>query len=434
MTLVLARTVTADWSSTVPGVATAHDEYTVTNTHASQVYQGVTLTVIDGQGNASLPSLEGWVEVRITPPGGSPGPWFAIASEGASLPDIAPAEVVGVDIRLLPPVGRPAASYVVAPALDQASVVEVWPPVAPSVWYPSGALELVSLGGVTPDGGGTGITISEALVSSPSGVYGVDGDTTIDTNDGAAAALGAGDEYIARVSLSALGAVTVTKGLKASVGSAVAPAWPAGELALVEVTRKTSAIVAGDLSIIDSSRDGLPAVSGSNVVAKPVRAYLGSRYLRLPSFEEISPADGSYLLSIGAAGWVFGANPAGLVVASVTVAGGTPTIDDDRRPWGAGCVVEADVSGTASTAVPLAVPAGRWWIPPGGVRVTGLAGDGEVEIRHNGASISARNLVLSSGAVSQDHWHGSPVLPGSELYTVSSTGLVARVEITLIPA
>lgn len=98
-------------------------------------------------------------------------------------------------------------------------------------------------------------TAGSWLFNGVEGTDGSGGTLTLNQNDGAAAALVAGEAYIAAISQGASATPTTTKGLKDVAGSALAPSVPLGEqlLGIVKVSYHAGASVIspGDITLSD---------------------------------------------------------------------------------------------------------------------------------------------------------------------------------------
>lgn len=114
------------------------------------------------------------------------------------------------------------------------------------------------------------------------------GSHQLDQNDGAAAALTAGQAYLVTVSQGAAGAPTFTKGLKAAAVSAVAPAAPAGELLMgtvkVRYQAGTTEILNSDITVLAVDGQFRPQLStGLALTINPGRAILSGAFVRRTS-------------------------------------------------------------------------------------------------------------------------------------------------------
>jgi len=164
---------------------------------------------------------------------------------------------------------------------------------------------------------------------------------TLDDLDGAAAALVAGEAYLALFSLAADGTMTTTKGPKGAepLGAGAIPATPAGELAYATIIRNFAAeITAGDITLLSPSWGFALRTDGLNVYAGAGEAIVGARFVRTftESVVAVAPSVDSkvWLLPSGAPdATADGSRPddRALLLAEVTADGSAVTLLTDRR-------------------------------------------------------------------------------------------------------
>lgn len=146
---------------------------------------------------------------------------------------------------------------------------------------------------------------------------------TLNQNDGAAAALTTGQEYIAAISQGASATPSVTKGLRATAGSAVAPDVPNGELLRAIVSVKYGAsgsVIAGaDMSstaILYGRFLGIAPASGLSIDIYPGQALLAN-------FRQIHSKKDTLTLAASATNHVW-LTPAGAFVANTSASQPVP--------------------------------------------------------------------------------------------------------------
>lgn len=152
------------------------------------------------------------------------------------------------------------------------------------------------------------------------------GAVALSQDDGAGATLAAAQEYIAVLTVGANGR-TVTKGAKATAGTAVAPALPAGEKPEATVRVPYGGVIVSSTLHAVSGRCAVSVVSGLTVAVQPGRVSLQGWLAEPSTVQEITVPDGS----IPATG-------------SVTCVAVANLIDGETVPI-AGTVYEFDVAG-----------------------------------------------------------------------------------------
>lgn len=182
---------------------------------------------------------------------------------------------------------------------------------------------------------------------------------TVGLTDGAAAALGAGEVYVALLTLGA-GAVTLTKGLKATLGSEVDPESPAGELPMARIVVPQAGISDSDISITARlgyyglAANGLSIGAGRALVADYLTSHRKPELLPSLAVSSINRVwrarDGSTLVSTTATP----PDPSALLLHTIETDGGGAHVEEiDRRRFLGGRLVE--VVSRIEGALPLAV-------------------------------------------------------------------------------
>ena len=181
------------------------------------------------------------------------------------------------------------------------------------------------------------------------------GAVALSQDDGAGATLAAAQEYVAVLTVGSNGR-TVTKGAKATAGSAVAPALPAGEKPEATVRVPYGGVIVSSTLHAISGRCAVSLVSGLTVAVQPGRVSLPGWLAEPSAVQEITVPDGS----VPATGSVTCVAVANLIDGeTVTIAGKTYEFDVAGNGV-AGGNVAVDVSAltTASevaTALALAI-------------------------------------------------------------------------------
>lgn len=207
------------------------------------------------------------------------------------------------------------------------------------------------------------------------------GDVALSQDDNASAALASGEEYIAVQSVGA-GVRTVTKGAKATAGTAVAPAIPAGDLPEATVRVPYGGVIVSSTLHAVSGRCAVSLVSGLTVAVQPGRVSLPGWLAEPSTVQEITVPDGS----IPATGSVTCVAVADLIDGeTVTIAGKTYEFDVAGNGVGGGNVA-VDVS-AVSTAGEVAA-----------VLTLAIYTEGDVGIGWDGTSASFDLTHLTTGA------------------------------------
>lgn len=159
------------------------------------------------------------------------------------------------------------------------------------------------------------------------------GDVALSQDDYNSAALIAGEEYVAVISANGSGTLTATKGVKATAGAAVTPAYPTGELPCAVVRVPFGGVIVTSTLLAVSRRCLVTDAGGLVVTVQPGRA-VSPGYLATPStVQTLTLADAStvyvYLSPQGVA--ASAAVPTGIPLATVTTAGGDITALSDTR-------------------------------------------------------------------------------------------------------
>lgn len=152
------------------------------------------------------------------------------------------------------------------------------------------------------------------------------GAVALSQDDGAGATLAAAQEYLAVLTVGANGR-TVTKGVKATAGTAIAPTLPAGEKPEATVRVPYGGVIVSSTLHAVSGRCAVSVVSGLTVAVQPGRVSLPGWMAEPSTVQEITLPDGS----VAATG-------------SVTCVAVANLIDGETVPI-AGTVYEFDVAG-----------------------------------------------------------------------------------------
>ncbi len=244
---------------------------------------------------------------------------------------------------------------------------------------------------VTVSGGGRYVHLGRYL-------FVPEGDVALDQNDGAPAALAAGQEYIAVLSLGAAGTVTTTKGVKATAGSAVQPAMPAGELPLAVVRVPYGGVIATSTLLATTGRCLVADTTGLVVSVGPGRAVMpgmlvspgGSQTLTLPD----NTTSTVYLSAAGVANVT-----AGIPLATVVTSGGDISSVTDARHILRGTPIRLKAPGDEAVASNLdwAYIPYPWTIDRGhlscGPAAAGASGNTDVAVKMGGDAVLTIGLT-----------------------------------------
>jgi len=207
---------------------------------------------------------QGWIQCRITGTVNTEDPTFPAfttstrrigANMEIELDDLPPNCGYNFDFSIFAPASiDTAATLVQIIAIDQEnsfalahSVGRMGSGILPE-WRDASRRRIVTGATITASGAAS-VVVSESLQDYDGArVASIESTHTLNQNDGAAAALAAGQSYIAVISINAAGARTATKGVKGT--SPTAPATPAAEIYVGEVTVDHQV---GGTSIIDQA-------------------------------------------------------------------------------------------------------------------------------------------------------------------------------------
>jgi hypothetical protein len=117
------------------------------------------------------------------------------------------------------------------------------------------------------------------------------GDVALDQDDGDAVALAAAQEYVAVLSVGAAVTVTTTKGSLDTAGTAVAPAYPAGELPLAVVRVPFGGVIVTSTLLAVSGRCLVSDAGGLNVTVQPGRCSLPGYFVTPAVVQTLTLAD-----------------------------------------------------------------------------------------------------------------------------------------------
>lgn len=339
-----------------------------------------------------IPPADGaWIQVSI-----DSGPWEDIgAGKHPLLPTLAAAAQVGVDIRQFPPATGAHEDYVY-----YLSAVSSAAPHTPSVAFGSGSGVVLELHDGTAQGwledpqmviGGSTyeVDLSEWLWLAGGALQSIVAITeTFDANDGDAAALGAGEEYVAAV-------VGGASGYEVIKGSKVATPAGVGDRPAVPATKALAGwVVVDNTDIVSVTVDApldffrVKAATGLNVDVGRGLAILDNRSPRRTITQSIAITANStetvWLLPLGGLvktdGTFPSAGPRALPLADVTTDATTVTAVVDRRRWvgtdrhSLPLLVENSAGLAVNDVSPWVIlPDGDWYVLP--VAVATALGD-----------------------------------------------------------
>lgn len=156
------------------------------------------------------------------------------------------------------------------------------------------------------------------------------GDVALSQVDGSAATLSSGEEYVAVLSVTTAGAVTVTKGDLATAGDALQPAYPAGQLLLAVVRVPYGGVIATSTLLAVSGRCAVADAGGLIVTVQPGRATSPGFLVTPATVQSLTLVDDTtnyvYLSEHAVANLV-----AGIPLATVVTAAGDITSVTDTR-------------------------------------------------------------------------------------------------------
>lgn len=199
---------------------------------------------------------------------------------------------------------------------------------------------------------GTGDYVHEGVA-----VTAVDGAVALNQTS-STGALTSGQEYWALLSHGASGAATVTKGARATAGSAVAPSYPAGELPYAAVRVPYGGVIATVTVVAVAGRLSLSDGGGLVVVAQPGRATMPGYLLTPRTVQSITvPNSATTPIYLGPQGTLV--TTGGVYLGTATAAGGVltdltyePVLLYGGRP--AKLISDLDVNSHRITGIPLA--------------------------------------------------------------------------------
>lgn len=178
---------------------------------------------------------------------------------------------------------------------------------------------------VTLDGG------QYVIAGSQTGTWGAQ-DITLDQNDGSAAALASGEEYIAVLSGSASFSVTTMKGPKALAGAGAMPAFPVGEIPIAVVRVPYGGVIVTSTLLAVTGRLLVAAGAGLTVTVQPGRAVVPGMLMVPATVQTVTLPDNTsgslYLSEAGAPSLV-----SGVLLATWETSGGAVTVLTDARSF-----------------------------------------------------------------------------------------------------
>ncbi len=239
------------------------------------------------------------------------------------------------------------------------------------------------------------------------------GDVTLSQDDGDGATLSATEEYVAVLSVGA-GVRTVTKGVKATAGTAVTPAIPAGDLPEATVRVPYGGVIATSTLHAVSGRCAVSTVSGLTVAVQPGRVSLPGWLATPTTVQQITVPDES----IPATG-------------SVTCVAVANLIDGETVPI-AGKTYEFDVAGDGVTGgnVPVDVSALTTASEVASALAMAIYGEGDCGLVWDGVSATVE-LVRSIGGAAGNEAGSDTVADAGFVYTGLSGGADGSVTVRL---
>lgn len=161
------------------------------------------------------------------------------------------------------------------------------------------------------------------------------GDVALDQDDGDSVTLSATEEYVAVLSVGSAGTVTVTKGSLDTAGTAVAPAYPAGELPLAVVRVPYGGVIVTSTLLAVSGRCLVSDAGGLNVTVQPGRCSLPGYFVTPAVVQTLTLADDAtstvYMSEAGVANVAGDGIPLAVVVCA---SGDISSVTDARRLLG----------------------------------------------------------------------------------------------------
>lgn len=228
------------------------------------------------------------------------------------------------------------------------------------------------------------------------------GDVAHDQNDGASEALVETEEYISVQSVGASGR-TVTKGLKATAGTAVAPALPVGELPEVTARVPFGGVIATSTLHAVSGRCAVSDAGGLVVAVQPGRVQVPGYLVTPPVAQTLTLADdatSTVRMSASGAPSVTAGAPLAVVVTS---GGDIVSVTDARRLLGLEMIrLRQAGDETAGTAVDRIYVPYAWTIDSAEVRVrvasTGATGSTDVNVELAGTTFASGSIAAQASS------------------------------------
>jgi hypothetical protein len=227
------------------------------------------------------------------------------------------------------------------------------------------------------------------------------GDVALSQDDGSAVTLSATEEYVAVLSAGASG-ITTTKGDLDTAGTAVAPAYPVGELPLAVVRVPYGGVIVTSTLLAADGRCLVSDTTGTVVSVAAGRAIMPGSFVT-PLAQTLAVADDAtstvYLSAEGFANLTDGVPLASVVAA----AGDIVSVTDLRRLLGLDLVrLRQSGNETAGTAVDSVYLPYPWVIDSGEVRVrtasTGATGSTDVDVELAGATFGSGSIAAQGSA------------------------------------
>jgi hypothetical protein len=228
------------------------------------------------------------------------------------------------------------------------------------------------------------------------------GDVALNQTDGDGATLASGQEYVAVQSVGA-GARTVTKGSKATAGTALAPSIPAGELPEATVRVPYGGVIVTSTLHAASGRCAVSDGGGLVVNVQPGRV-VGPGWFATPTtVQQITvPDDATTIVRLGATG-VPSVTDGAALAEVVAAAGDIVSVTDARRLLGLDLVrLRQTGDETAGTAVDSVYLPYAWAVDSGEARVrtasTGATGSTDVAVELDGTTFGSGSIAAQGSA------------------------------------
>lgn len=240
------------------------------------------------------------------------------------------------------------------------------------------------------------------------------GDVALSQEDGDAATLAETEEYVAVSTVGASGR-TVTKGAKATAGTAVAPALPAGEKPEATVRVPYGGVIVSSTLHAVSGRCAVSVVSGLTVAVQPGRASLPGWLAEPSTVQEIEvPDDATTTIRLNASAAASTTEGAAIAVATAA-AGAITSLVNQPRLLGLEpiriSIPGAEAVANARAAIYIPFP---WAVDTGDLECrvpsVGATGATAIELELDGTPIAAGAVAAqaSSGTLTFTTFSGEP--------------------------